>query len=166
MDNILTRRSIRKYTEEPVSEAETRKLLEAAMSAPSAANQQPWHFVVINDREILNKIPEILQYGQMSCEASMVIVVCLDDELEKHKGFGAQDCSAATENILLAANAMGLGAVWCGVYPKEERMNPTGEMLGLPENVHPFSLIAIGHPGEEKEKADRYSEDRVHYDKW
>lgn len=166
MDVILTRRSIRKYTEMPVSAEIIGDILKAAMAAPSAGNQQPWHFILLSDREAMDKIPEFHPYSQMLKEAPMAILVCGDVNLDKYGGMWVQDCAAATQNILLAAHAKGLGAVWVGVYPSEERMLEMRKLLGIPENVTPFSIVPIGHPAEEKPAADRYDKTRVHFDKW
>ncbi len=143
MDVILTRRSIRKYTDETVSDQLVNELLQAAMSAPSAVNQQPWQFVVIRDRVILDAIPKFHPYSQMLKDAGVAILVCGDTRLEKIPGFWVQDCSAATQNILLAANAKGLGAVWLGIYPKEEMVKSVQELLSLPDEVIPLSLIPV-----------------------
>lgn len=166
IEAILTRRSIRKYTQDPVSEETIEKLLEAAMAAPSAGNQQPWHFIVIRDREILDEIPKLHPYAQMVKEAPVAIVVCGDERSVKYKIYWPQDCAAATQNLLLAAHAQCLGAVWCGVYPNEERVSPLRELLHIPEYIFPFSLVAIGYPGEEKPSANRYDTSRAHTDRW
>jgi len=163
---IFTRRSIRKYTNEPVPDQIIMELLAAAMAAPSAGNEQPWHFIVINDRQILNEIPKFHPYSQMLKEASVAILVCGDVMLEKYTGYWVQDCSAATENILIAVQAKRLGAVWLGIYPIAERVTGMRELLGLPEHVIPFSLVPIGYPAEDKPPADRFDEARVHYNKW
>jgi len=165
-DALLTRRSIRKYAKEPVSDEAIRALLEAAMAAPSAGNQQPWHFIVIRDRSVLDEIPRLHPHAQMVREAPVAVVVCGDSRAVKYEDYWPQDCAAATENLLLAAHANGLGAVWCGVYPIEERVNPLQRLLGLPEGVLPFSLIAMGHPDEEKPPAERFDASRVHSDRW
>ncbi len=166
MNSIFTRRSIRKYTNAVVSKDDITYLLKAAMAAPSAGNQQPWQFIVIQDRNILNEIPNFHPYSKMLLEAPLAIVVCGDVSVEKHKGMWVQDCSAATQNILLAAESKNLGAVWLGVYPSEERVNQVKKLLNLPEEIIPLSIIAVGHPAEQKEPADRYDEGRVHLDKW
>ena len=165
MEAILTRRSIRKYTEKQVSKELEKKLLEAAMAAPSAHNGQPWHFIVIRDRATLNKIPEYHRYSKMLTQAPLAIVVCGDHELQK-TDFWLHDCSAATENILIAANALGLGAVWLGVHPSKDLINDVKEHLGIPEHVTPLGIISIGYPAEEKPPGNRYNSDRVHTDKW
>lgn len=166
MDTIMQRRSIRKYTDEMVSSDDVEKILRAAMHAPSAANQQPWEFVVITDRKMLDEIPAIHPYAKMTETAPMGIVVCGDVSKEKVKGFWPQDCSAATQNILLAAQDLGLGAVWVGIYPAEERIVGFRRLLNLPENIVPFSLIPIGHPDETKTQVDRFDEERIHYNGW
>ncbi len=166
MEAILSRRSIRKYSSQPVSEGVVKSLLEAAMSAPSAGNQQPWHFIVVTDRTILNQIPAFHPYAEMLKEAPVAIAVCGDIELQKYKGYWVQDCSAATENILLAAHSKGLGAVWLGIYPREKRIAGIRKLLGIPETVMPLCVIAIGYPAEEKPPAKRFLPDRIHYNKW
>ena len=166
MEAILSRRSIRKYTNQSVPEQTIKELLEAAMSAPSAGNQQPWQFVVIKERKILDEIPKFHPFSQMLREAQLAILVCGDLELEKNKGYWVQDCSAATENILIAATAKGLGAVWLGIYPRKERIAGIKKLLSLPEHVIPLSLISIGYPAEQKPPANRYDSSRIHYNHW
>jgi len=163
---LLSRRSIRKYTEEPVSQQAINTLLEAAMAAPSAGGQQPWHFIVIRDRAILDEIPKLHPYAQMLKESPVAIVVCGDERSVKYRDYWPQDCAAATENLLLAAHANGLGGVWCGVYPNKERVRPLRELLDIPEGVFPFSLIAIGRPDEEKPSGERFDASRVHAERW
>ncbi|HBH86523.1 MAG TPA: nitroreductase family protein [Syntrophaceae bacterium] len=166
MDAILSRRSIRKYTKEPVPEKVLKEILDAAMSAPSAGNQQPWHFVVINNREILDEIPNFHPYSHALKMASVAILVCGDLELEQHKDFWVQDCSAATENILVAVHAKELGAVWLGLYPRAERVAGMRALLGIPDHVVPLAIIPIGYPAEEKPPAMRFNASRIHYNKW
>lgn len=166
LQTILSRRSIRRYTQEDVSEEHVENLLRAAMAAPSAGNAQTWEFVVVKQREILDKIPEFHPYTRMLKEAPMAIVVCGALDREKYKGYWVQDCAAASQNILLAAQSLGLGAVWCGIYPDEDRVAKFKDLLKIPENVVPFSIIAVGHPAEEKPSADRFDQNKIHYDKW
>jgi len=166
MKAILERRSIRKYTDEPISDQDIKELLQAAMAAPSAGNQQPWEFIVVNDREILNKIPEVHPYSQMLKMAPLAIIVCGNLDKEKHEGYWVQDCSAATENILIEAQYKGLGAVWLGVYPRKERVKGLKELFNLPEDIIPLSIVPIGHPAESKEPSNRYNQSVIHINKW
>ncbi|KAB2952954.1 nitroreductase family protein [Heliorestis acidaminivorans] len=166
MKSIFTRRSIRSYTDQPVDDATVQELLKAAMAAPSAGNQQPWHFIVVRDRQLLDQVPKIHPYAKMLIEAPVAILVCGDETLEKHKGYWVQDCSAATQNTLLAAEELGLGAVWLGIYPTEDRVLAFRKLFGLPEHVTPLSMIAIGHGAEKKPPADRFNPERVRYDRW
>lgn len=172
MKEIFERRSIRKYTSQPVAKDTVERLLKAGMAAPSAHNEQPWQFIVIDDRELLAQIPEVHDYSSMLKEAPLAILVagdkrCLQAEEEKLAlAYMNQDCSAAIQNILLAAEGEGLGAVWLGVYPKTDVMSQLKDMFDLPEAVVPISLIAVGHPKEEKEGHDRYLADRVHWNQF
>jgi nitroreductase len=163
---ILTRRSIRKYTPEPVPDSLIAEVLAAAMSAPSAGNQQPWQFVVIADRRLREEIPTFHPYAQMVPDAPVAVVVCGDLHLESYKGYWVQDCSAATQNILLAAHARGLGAVWVGIYPKEERVQRLQKLLGLPAHVIPLALIPMGFPAERVPPEERFHPSRVHRNRW
>ncbi|MDX9694521.1 MAG: nitroreductase family protein [Bacteroidales bacterium] len=115
LEGIITRRSIRKYTDKKISDDQVQMLLKAGMYAPSARNQQPWHFLVINDKRTLNQLSEIHPYAKMLTEAQLSILVCGDETLELSTGYWVVDCSVATQNILLAAHGMGLGAVWLGL---------------------------------------------------
>jgi nitroreductase len=161
---IFSRRSIRKYTEESVPEKHVTTILEAAMAAPSASNKKPWHFVVITERDTLNRLADAHKYAKMLREAPLCVVVCGDESVSPR--FWEQDCSAVTQNILLAAQALGLGSVWCGVHPNEERVHDISEILGIKEPVKPLNLIAIGYPAEEKEPRTQYDEERVHRERW
>lgn len=166
IDAILSRRSIRQYTTDPVPEKVIDELLAVAMSAPSASNQQPWHFVVISERGLLEAISQVHSYANMLKDASVAIAVCGDLQLETDKGFWVQDCSAATQNILLAAHARGLGAVWVGIYPIEESVTFICTLLGLPEHVIPLSLVSLGYPAGKKPGANRYNPARIHHNQW
>ncbi len=161
-DTILARRSTRKYTDEPVAPEEIRRLLEAAMAAPSANNEQPWHFIVVTERTLLDQLATFHPYGKMLFQAPLCIVVCA----EPSSDYWVQDCAAATENILLAATDMGLGAVWCGVHPNSDREHHVTDILGMPEHISPFCLIAVGHPAEYHKPRTQYRDDRVHYNHW
>lgn len=163
---IFSRRSIRKYTGQAVPDEVVADLLKAAMAAPSAGNEQPWHFVVVRDRAILDAIPKFHPYSAMLKHADLAVLVCGDLTLEKHQGCWVQDCSAATQNLLLAATAAGLGAVWTAVYPMQDRVAGMRMLLNLPETVLPLSLIPIGYPAEQPGKADRFNAARIHRDRW
>lgn len=163
---IYERRSVRKFRNEQVSDDQVVKILKAAMAAPSAGNQQPWHFVVVRKEDVKEKLSEVHPYVKMVKSAPVAILVCGDPSLEKFPGYWTQDCSAATQNILLAVQALGLGAVWTGVYPDGERVQKIREILEVPDGVMPFSLIPIGYPGESKEHPDRINLERVHEECW
>ena len=166
MKAILGRRSIRKFTGEAIPDEDVKLFLEAAMAAPSACNQQPWHYVVVRSRETFSRFMEAQRYTRMLEKASVAVVVCADPELQTCPGFWVQDCSAATENLLLAVHALGYGATWCGLYPNDDVVWKVRELLGLPKQVYPLCVVAIGVPGEEKPPADRFRQDRVHTEKW
>jgi nitroreductase len=166
MEAILSRRSIRKYTKVPVSESTVEEILAGAMSAPSAGNEQPWHFIIINDRKILDEIPKVHPYSQSVKTASVAVVVCGDLKLEVYKDFWVQDCSAATENILIAVQAKGLGAVWLGLHPIPERVKGMQKLLKLPDKVIPLAVIPIGYPDEHKPVANRLNASRIHHNSW
>lgn len=164
LEAIMTRRSVRDFNHAPVSKEDVQELLKAGMQAPSAKNEQPWHFVVIDDPDVLHTIPEFHPYSEMLLDAPLAILVC--SELELDAGSAIQDCSAATQNILLAAHAKGLGAVWLGVHPNPKRVSGMKKLLGLPEGIHPVSLIAVGHPALQPNPEDRFQDDRVRYNAW
>ncbi len=166
IEAIRTRRSIRRYTHDPVPDAVVAEILRAAMSAPSAGNQQPWQFVIVTDRGLREQIPTFHPYAQMVREAPVAILVCGDLRRESFEGYWVQDCSAAAQNILLAAHAQGLGAVWVGVYPKQERVKRFQALLELPPQVIPLALIPLGVPAERVPPADRFDPSRIHYDRW
>ena len=166
LEAIFTRRSIRAYTDQPVPAELVEILLRAAMQAPLPGNQQAWQFMTITSRQTLNALAEVLPYGKMLTTAPLGIVVCGNLELEKSKGYWVQDCSAARQNILLAAHALGLGAVWLGVYPREPRVLDVRTALGIPDSAVPLCAIAIGYPAEQKPPSDRYNPGRVHHDGW
>jgi nitroreductase len=165
-DPVLSRRSIRKYTSEPVPDGVVERLLHASMAAPSAGNQQPWQFVVIRDRATLSAITEVHPYSKMLPEAPVAVVVCGDATGCKWPRMWEQDCAAATENLLIEAQRLGLGAVWLGVHPLEERVSGIRALLGMPVSVVPFAVVPLGHPAESKPPADRYDEARVHRERW
>ncbi len=166
MFSVYRRKSIRKYKTEPVPEHKVKSLFIAAMSAPSAGNERPWHFILVREKELLEKLSGTSPYAKPVGGAPGCIVVCGDLSLEVHKGFWVQDCSAATQNILIAAEENQLGAVWIGVYPLEERIRHIREIFGLPKTIIPFALVPFGFPDENREAQKRFDESRIHYDQW
>jgi nitroreductase len=162
---ILTRRSIRQYTSVPVTEDTVTELLKAAMSAPTAANE-PWRFVVVRDRTTLDAVPKFHVHSQMLKQAQVAIAVCGDPTVEMLKGRWLMDCAAAAENILIAANALGLGACWVGIYPVEERIQALRDLLGIPGHVIPLCMVSIGYPAERKGPSARFRPELVHREKW
>jgi nitroreductase len=166
MEAIFKRRSIRKYTKEAVADEVIRHIIMAGMAAPSACDEQPWHFIVIKQRSILDAIRQVHPYSSMLAYAQVAILLCGDLHLEKHKGYWVQDLAAATENILIAVADKGLGAVWLGVYPREERVEGIRKICIIPEHVIPFSLIPVGYPAEEKRPKTGFDMSRIRYDRW
>ncbi|MCC8070429.1 MAG: nitroreductase family protein [Bacteroidales bacterium] len=168
-DIILERVSVREYTDEAITPEQCERLLRAAMAAPSACNRQPWQFVVVNDHEILGRIADAEQYMKMARHAPMAILVCGDLELAlpgRESEFWVQDCSAATENILLEARNLGLGAVWTGIAPMQEREDFFRRLLNLPANITPLCLVVVGHPARDRKPLDKWKPERIHYNGW
>lgn len=162
LDFIFSRRSIRRFTAELVSEDQVKLLLEAAMAAPTAINLQPWHFVVVDDPDKLADLRKLLPFGKM--QAPLAICVCGNLGSVKKlvtERFWVQDCSAATENLLLAANALGLGAVWCGVHPIHRLESSIRSALNLPQSVIPLNVVFVGHPAEEKPARTQYNQAKI-----
>ena len=169
LDVIMTRASVRSYTDQPVEKDKVEKMLKAAMAAPTARNQQPWAFVVVDSREILDELAETLPHAKMAAQAPLAIVACGD--LTKSlsgiaQEYWVQDVSAAIENLLLAAHAMELGAVWTGVYPIPERVNDVVQVLSLPEHIIPLAVIPIGYPAGEVQPKDKWKPENIKYNKW
>ncbi|MEL7641550.1 MAG: nitroreductase family protein [Solidesulfovibrio sp.] len=163
---IKTRRSVRAYTADPVTDAQVEEILRCGMQAPSACNQQPWQFVVVRERATLAKVGGINPYAAYAKAAPVAILVAGDLSLEKCGGYWIEDTSACAQNMLLAAHALGLGAVWTGIYPLPERVEAFRALLAMPENVTPMALLVIGHPAEQPAPQDRYRPERVHREKW
>jgi nitroreductase len=166
LDAIFTRRSIRKFKQQKISEKSVEVMLKAAMYAPSAANTQPWEFIVINKKHILYRIMEFHPYAKMLAETDTAILVCGDTHRQLADGYWPVDCAAATQNILLAAHGLGLGAVWLGIYPRKEREEETIRLFNLPSHIEPFSIVALGYPNEEKHDPDRFDEIKIHLNEW
>ena len=166
VENIMTRTSIRAYMNQAISNDTIETLLRAGMAAPTAVNKQPWHFIAITDRAMLDSVAIANPNAGMAKKAPLAIVVCgdLKKALEgPAQAYWVQDCSAATENILLAAHGLGLGAVWTGIYPMKERLDAFNQLLKLPETIVPLCAIVIGHPAEQPEPKDKWLPENVSY---
>lgn len=166
IDYILTRRSIRKFKSKKIPKGKINDILKAAMAAPSAYNEQAWQFVVIDDKQIFEKLIEVHPNAAMLRSAPVAILVCFDERLKKGDGYLIQDSAAATENILLAAEASGVGSCWIGIYPREPRIKVLKKVLNLPREVYPFSMIALGFAAEEKPPSERFDRKKIHHNKW
>ena len=164
---IKSRRSVRQWKSDAVREEDVEKVLDAAMNAPSAGNEQPWQFVVVTDKAVLNKAAGLNPYGGFVKDAPVAILVCGDIRLEKFPGYWVQDCSAAVENMLLAAHALGLGAVWTSVYPIDDRIVGFRKLFNLPSEVIPFALIPLGYPRVKgRDASSRFNPSRVRKNIW
>ena len=166
MDIIKKRRSIRKFTEQPVQKDDLLTILDAAMRAPSARNQQPWEFLVIDDKSIIQKVAEVGENAAPAKNATAIILACADQSKVLTPGYWEQDLGACVQNMLLKITDLELGGVWLGIHPRENRVNFLRELFLLPDNITPFALIAIGYPAEEKEPSNRFDKNRIRWNKW
>ena len=169
INNILTRVSVREFTGEKISEAQIDTLLRAAMAAPSALNKQPWAFIVVTDDNVIAKLGEALPYSRCSNHPAVAFIPCgdLSKAIEgEMANFWINDVSAATENLLLAAHAMGLGAVWTGLHPDMTRVKMVQDLMGLPEHIIPLCVVPVGVPAEQPEIKDKYKPENIHYNAW
>lgn len=167
LETIHNRKSVRSYTEQQISDEELLTLVKAGMCAPSGKNVQPWELVILTDREKLDYLASVLPYAKMLEGASAAIVVCGNDDTENGgSSYWQVDCSAVTQNILLAAESMGIGAVWTATYPYAERMEPVAEVLNLPSNIKSLCVIPLGYPSKEGRAKDKFKEEKLHYNKW
>ena len=166
MDAIRTRRSIRAYQDKPVSPDLIRDLITAAMYAPSAGDAQPWHFLVIDEKSIMTGITAVHPYAEMAAKAPCAIVVCADPRLEKYPGNWVCDCSAAIQNLLLAAHDHDLGAVWTAIYPNADIVKSFQKKFTIPAEIIPLAMVVIGYPAETLATPARYRLDRVHKNAW
>ena len=166
LDNIHARKSVRTYTDEDVTPEQVETILRAAMAAPSGMNMQPWRFVVVREQATKEKLAG--GFNKMIAKAPVVIIVCgkTTGAMGKENRNWTADCAAATENLLLAVEAMGLGAVWTACYPYDERMSTTIEALELPDNVKPYSIVPVGHPGGKEKPKDKWKPENIHFEKW
>lgn len=166
LEAIYTRRSIRQYQDRPVSDEAVRTILGAAMMAPSAGNVQPWQFIVVTDPALMNQVKDVHPYVGMAAGAPLGILVCGDLSLEKYPGFWVQDCAAAMQNMLLAVHDQGLGAVWTGIHPVDDRVERFRSIFDLPEQVVPLGFAVIGWPVKPGRRKERYQAARVHQNRW
>lgn len=169
LDAISTRTSIRAYQDRPVGADTVELLLRAAMSAPSARNRQPWAFIVVDDKALLRQLADSLPYAQSAAAAPMAVVVCgvlTESQGATNAGWWVQDAAAASENLLLAAHAVGLGAVWTGVYSYEDRVRAVRNVLGLPRHVVPLNVIPIGYPAENPAPKQKWDPAKVRRNGW
>jgi nitroreductase len=168
LDMIFKRRSVRQYQEKTIPDKIIEDILKAAMAAPSACAKDPWDFVVVKDWKMLEAIADGLPNGKMLGKANVGIVVCgdVDKAHDNQLSYLLQDCTASIENLLIAANILGIGACWLGVHPREERCEHIRNLLGIPDNIIPVAVISLGYPAEEKEARTRYSGEAVHLEKW
>ncbi len=172
LECILTRTSVRQYDENRTISRDTiETLLRAAMAAPTAVNKQPWAFVAIDNRQDLDSLAAVLPYARMLAKAPLAIVTCGDmskiiDGETPDKGFWIQDVSAATENLLLAAHALGLGAVWTGVYPDADRVKAVQQRLGMPDSIIPLAVVPVGYPAGPQTPKDKWKTENVHFNRW
>ena len=167
MDYIFKRRSIRSYTSQPVDRDTLTLLLQAAMAAPSAVNSQPWEFVVVTEPAVLDRLRQRIQYGQYN--ATAIIAVCGSPAVGNNdagKTYWIQDCSAALENILIAAAGLGLGSVWVGVYPEQGKVKAVRQVLNIPGNVFPLGLVYLGYPADNQPPRTQYDEQKVHWQQY
>lgn len=168
MNCVFTRKSVRSFTDQPVAQETLVELARAGMAAPSARNLQPWAFIIVTERKVLDLLAERLPYAKMLFEAPAAIIVCgdLSKAGDGPEGYWVQDCSAATENILIAAEALGLGAVWTGVHPRPERVSIVKEILAIPDQVVPLNVIPIGYTKGEHHPKDKFKETNLHWQRW
>ena len=169
IETIMTRVSVRQFTGEKISAEQIDTLLRAAMAAPSAINKQPWAFIVVTDEALIERLGEALPYSRCSNHPACAIVPCGDMSKAIEgtgRDFWIHDVSAATENLLLAAHSMGLGAVWTGVYPGMDRVAATREILNLPDHIIPLCIVPVGYPAEQPAVKDKYTPENIHYNRW
>lgn len=166
IEAIFTRRSIRKFEEGPISQEQLYTIIKAGCQAPSAHNRQPWHFIVVKDKNKFEKISNFHSYAKMLPSADVCIVVCGDKERQSMNGFLIEDCSAAIQNMLLATHGIGLGAVWCGLYPVTNLTRQMKKLLSIPSTIIPVGMIVLGQIGEQRPVEDRFDEKKIHNEKW
>jgi nitroreductase len=163
---LLNRRSIRKYKDQKISKEDINRILKAAMYAPSAMNLQAWHFVVIDNKEILVETVKSIPYAEMLNQSSVAILVCGDSSVEKNESWLLQNCSAAIQNILLSAYGLGIGSCWIAIHGMDDVYKNIKAQFKLPEHIVPVSLISLGYPDEDLKAEERFKEEKIHYNNW
>lgn len=168
LEGLLTRRSVRRYSDQPVSREDISDIIKYAMYAPSAKNCRPWHFIPTQRKEVMDGIMAVHPFSKMLQYAQWVVIVCGDKDAAASPEYMPVDCANATENLLLAAHAKGLGACWLGIYPRPERMNALHELLDMPENIVPVAAVSIGWPGRAYDEIpERFEPEKIHWnDRW
>ena len=169
LKTIFSRKSIRSYKDEPVSKEKLEMLIKAGMAAPTAVDKRPWEYIVITDRKVLKQLADALPYAKMASTAAAAIIV--GGDVRKQWGglesdYWIMDCSAATENILLAAESMGLGAVWTAIYPEDARIRAVRQILGIPPHIVPLNLVPVGVPAGREKPKDKYNPAQIHWNRW
>ncbi len=163
---LINRRSIRKYKNQQISSDDINTILKAAMYAPSAMNKQAWQFIVVDDRKTLLEIFDIIPHAEMLKQTATAILVCADSLIESNDIYSLQNCSAATQNILLSAYGLGIGSCWISVYGTEETVKKIKSLFKLPENIIPISLVSLGYPDEEVKAEERFKKEKIRYNSW
>ncbi|MDP2363433.1 MAG: nitroreductase family protein [Ignavibacteria bacterium] len=163
---LLNRRSIRKYKDQKISKEDIDKILKAAMFAPSAMNLQAWQFIVINEKEVLIETIKSIPYAELLIQSAAAIIVCGDSSIEKNESWLLQNCSASTQNILLAAHGLGIGSCWIAIHGMDDVYKNIKSQFMLPENIVPVSLISLGYPDEEVKSEERFKQNKIHYNNW
>lgn len=166
LEAINSRRSVRKFTGEAINEQDIKTILQAGFQAPSAHNLEPREFVVVRDIKIIEEIAQFHKYAKMLPQAGCGIIICGDNTKQDVPGFIISDCSASIQNMLLAAHGLGLGAVWCGIYPREHLIKGMVDVLNLPEHIIPVGMVVVGVKTETPSPVDRYNEEKIHYNRW
>jgi nitroreductase len=166
LECIMTRRSVRRYFNKPVDDVVIGQIVRAGAAAPSAGNQQPWQFIVVKDRALLESIAKDHPYGKMLNEAAFAIVLCMDLKAKHYPDLAGDDCGAATQNMLLACHALGLGACWIGIHHSKERMAFLKDLLNIPDSHSAFSVISAGYTDMTGHDAERFKREMLHTDKW
>ena len=166
LQTILSRRSVRNYTQKEIETEKIENILKAGMYAPYAVNKQPWEFIVVRNLDTRKKIAEVNENAKMLVDANLGIVVCINKNQEHAEGYGIQDCSAAIQNMLLAAHTQGIGGVWLGIFPRINRVEALSNLFSLPDHIQPLAVLSFGYPATEPSQPERWNESKVHYEKF